>query len=129
VWELRTLHLSIWGQVFQCSVQTLPATQFFCLDCKFLVTALEQNNKFTFRCETLSSSPHCSVGANAALVSAGAYHTCALLQSSAVLCWGQNFAGQLEIGSTTNVGLSPEAMGSNLTAVDLGPGDAFERFV
>ncbi|MGM0557116.1 MAG: protein kinase domain-containing protein [Myxococcota bacterium] len=49
-------------------------------------------------------------------VSAGSYHTCAILQSGKVRCWGFNTDGQLGLGHTNHVGddetpMSVSAMG------------------
>ncbi|MEZ5457730.1 MAG: RCC1 domain-containing protein [Lysobacteraceae bacterium] len=53
----------------------------------------------------------CSAGARAQTleplndvqqVAAGGYHTCALMNSSEVFCWGLNASGQLGDGSTTD---------------------------
>ena len=39
-----------------------------------------------------------------------------------MVCWGWNEYGQLGTGTTGNVGTSPDQMGSNLKAADLGEG-------
>ena len=49
-------------------------------------------------------------------ISAGQYHTCALLASGGLVCWGDNSQGQLGIGS-----LADQTLGS-LTPVSLGSG-------
>ena len=41
-------------------------------------------------------------GATAVSITAGKYHTCAVLNTGAVNCWGYNFSGQLGNGSTDN---------------------------
>ena len=48
-------------------------------------------------------------------------HTCLVLNSGGVACWGQNDFGQLGIGSTSNVGDQPGQMDS-LELVQLGAG-------
>lgn len=53
-------------------------------------------------------------------VALGRAHTCALLESLEVKCWGANAIGQLGLGNQTNVGDAPDEMGSALEAVDLG---------
>jgi alpha-tubulin suppressor-like RCC1 family protein len=44
------------------------------------------------------------LGSIAKQVSAGSFHTCALLNAGAVRCWGSNLAGELGYGNTTNIG-------------------------
>ena len=61
-------------------------------------------------------------GCTAIAITAGVYHTCALLSNCNVACWGLNGYGQLGIGSTTDVGTSPGQMGSGLQLVHLGAG-------
>ncbi len=56
-------------------------------------------------------------GSGAISVTAGDYHTCALLNTGAVKCWGQNNWGQL--GSTTNLG---GRSNMPLDVIDLGAG-------
>jgi len=61
-------------------------------------------------------------GRTATAISAGSSHTCALLDNSAVKCWGWYGFGSLGQGSTDNLGDGSSEMGDNLTAVDLGTG-------
>lgn len=54
-------------------------------------------------------------------VAVGYQHTCALLESGKVKCWGDNTYGQLGSGNTnTNIGSTASQMGSALKAVDFG---------
>ncbi|MBK7197021.1 MAG: tandem-95 repeat protein [Myxococcales bacterium] len=61
-------------------------------------------------------------GRTALQVSAGGFHTCALLDNLTVKCWGRNDRGQLGLGDTANRGDGPGEMGNSLPAVALGTG-------
>jgi alpha-tubulin suppressor-like RCC1 family protein len=61
-------------------------------------------------------------GGNAGVVATGANHTCALRNNRDVVCWGRNLEGQLGIGSTMDVGVSPEQMGDALQPAIHPPG-------
>jgi len=52
-------------------------------------------------------------------MAAGHYHTCAILGSGAIKCWGYNALGQLGLGDSTDRGSDPSQMGDALPAVDL----------
>jgi alpha-tubulin suppressor-like RCC1 family protein len=58
-------------------------------------------------------------GRTATAISAGENHICALLDNSAVKCWGSNSNGQLGYGHTNDLGDGSNEMGDNLSAVDL----------
>ena len=61
-------------------------------------------------------------GRTAKMISAGYYHTCAVLDDDSVKCWGYNSHGQLGLGHTSSRGDGPGEMGDALPAVDLGTG-------
>ncbi|KRA31045.1 MULTISPECIES: RCC1 domain-containing protein [unclassified Nocardioides] len=54
--------------------------------------------------ETPASLPAVNLGGPAVAITAGGMHTCAILGSGAVRCWGLNDVGQLGIGSTATIG-------------------------
>jgi alpha-tubulin suppressor-like RCC1 family protein len=61
-------------------------------------------------------------GRTAAAITAGGYHTCALLDNGQVKCWGYNAYGQLGLGNSGDRGDGSGEMGDSLPAVDLGTG-------
>ena len=58
-------------------------------------------------------------------LSAGWYHTCALLQSGAIACWGDNGSGALGDGSKTPSPRAVTVKGLSGKAVDVSAGDSF----
>jgi alpha-tubulin suppressor-like RCC1 family protein len=67
--------------------------------------------------ETPASLADVTVGAPVARVAAGATHTCALLQSGAVRCWGDGANGKLGYGGVVGIGGDGPFV---LTDIDLG---------
>ncbi len=61
-------------------------------------------------------------GRTAKAISAGALHTCAILDDDTLKCWGNNESGQLGLGDTTARGESAGQMGDDLPVVSLGTG-------
>src|SRR5687768_14034183 len=53
-------------------------------------------------------------------IKGGGYHSCALLETRALKCWGYNGAGQLGQENVTNLGSAANSMGDNLPAIKLG---------
>jgi alpha-tubulin suppressor-like RCC1 family protein len=54
--------------------------------------------------ETPAAIPDIVLGGRAVQISAGVEHTCALLDTGKVRCWGANAAGQLGYGHTRDIG-------------------------
>lgn len=61
-------------------------------------------------------------GVTATRIACGGHHSCALLDSGNLKCWGMNTYGQLGYEDTITRGASPGTMGGNLTTVNLGSG-------
>ncbi|CAM9579206.1 unnamed protein product [Ectocarpus sp. 6 AP-2014] len=53
-------------------------------------------------------------------VAAGFFHTCALLYTGDIKCWGFGSSGQLGQGSNSSIGNAVDSMGDNFGPVDLG---------
>ena len=78
---------------------------------------------------SLSSPPTSAIdlgsGRTAVAVSAGKYHTCAILDNGSMACWGRNNVGQLGDGTTTDR-VTPaltNSLGAGRTAVALETGN------
>lgn len=61
-------------------------------------------------------------GRTATSLSAGWYHSCAILDNSDLKCWGYGSYGQLGAGNTDWHGSAPGDMGDALPPIDLGTG-------
>ena len=63
-------------------------------------------------------------GRTAVAITAGAYHTCAILDDGSVSCWGNNYYGQLGDGTTTqrNTPTQTSSLGTGRTAVAITAG-------
>ena len=68
------------------------------------------------------SSINLGTGRTATAISAGYYHSCAVLDNASVKCWGRNNYGQLGIGKASIEGRYSREMGDNLTVANLGTG-------
>ena len=62
------------------------------------------NNDTIGNNEDPASAGDVNVGGTVVQLAAGGQHTCALMNTGAVRCWGYGFYGQLGYGNTTNVG-------------------------
>jgi alpha-tubulin suppressor-like RCC1 family protein len=69
-----------------------------------------------------SSAVALGVGRTVRSISAGAAHTCALLDNATVKCWGSGLYGRLGYEDSINKGDSTGQMGDSLPAVALGTG-------
>ena len=62
-----------------------------------------------------------TIGTNrtATAITAGDAHTCAILDNSAIKCWGLNDSGQLGLGDDSTRGDESGEMGDSLTVIGL----------
>lgn len=91
----------------------------------------DTNNRGDNSGEMSGSLPSVMVAsaANILQISAGAEHTCVLLDNELTKCFGSNIFGQLSYGPDTDYfGISLSQMGDNLLPVDLGDG-AFVKYI
>jgi len=72
--------------------------------------------------ETPETVDPVKLGRRAIALSAGAFHTCALLEDGAVRCWGSGGDGRLGYGNTDSIGDEPGETPDTAGPVDLGPG-------
>lgn len=79
--------------------------------------------------ELPSSVPTVALGGPAQQIAAGAFHTCALMVSGEVRCWGRNAQGQLGLGNTAYIGedelpdtVGPVDVGGTVTQIATGFG-------
>jgi alpha-tubulin suppressor-like RCC1 family protein len=70
--------------------------------------------------EPVTAFGYVSLGDQAIQIAAGGDHTCAILTSGALRCWGLNTSGQLGRGNTTNLGDNETVFSAG--NVDLGAG-------
>jgi len=81
--------------------------------------------------EPVTSFGYVTVGELATRIAAGGDHTCAILQSGTLRCWGRNDFGQLGHGNTANIGDNETVfsagnvdLGARVTVKDLALGDS-----
>ena len=86
------------GERYSCAV--LNTGQVACWGSNFYGQLGSATNSGTDAANPVPSPVGLPAGTSAVAVTAGGDHTCAVLNTGQVACWGQNIAGQL--GSTTN---------------------------
>ena len=68
------------------------------------------------------SAVNLGTGQQAVSVATGEHHTCAILKSGKVSCWGYGALGALGNGLTEDIGDSADEMGDNLFKISFGAG-------
>ena len=64
--------------------------------------------------------PAVQLGGKATHIAVNTHHSCAILESGDVKCWGSNNYGELGLGNTIAKGDQPGQMGTSLNKVNLG---------
>jgi alpha-tubulin suppressor-like RCC1 family protein len=84
----------------------------------------DRNNRGDNANEMGTNLPAINLGTShfATAVTAGIQHTCALLETGQVKCWGYSDAGELGTGGFAELGDGPGEMGDALPVVNLGTG-------
>jgi alpha-tubulin suppressor-like RCC1 family protein len=87
-------------------------------------TSGQMGNGGTSTSTTPTPTSSLGTGRTAVGISAGAYHTCALLDNGAVSCWGEGSSGQLGHGGTSDktTPTLTSSLGTGRTAVSLSSG-------
>lgn len=91
---------------------------------------LGDTNARGFRADQMGRNlPFVNLGSNVTVrfLTAGAFHTCAVLMDFSVKCWGLNSSGQLGTGDTITRGTSVAQMGDALPRVFLGRDQVLAR--
>jgi alpha-tubulin suppressor-like RCC1 family protein len=68
-------------------------------------------------------------GRTAVALSAGASHTCAVLDNATAKCWGDGADGRTGNGTQNNLGDQPDELGDSLSAISLGTGRTVRKIV
>jgi len=88
----------------------------------------DTNNRGDFSCEMgdILTLVDLGSGRTAKAIVAGGSHTCAILDNSAIKCWGRSNEGQMgrggKNGNSFQVGDESDEMGNSLDAIELGTG-------
>ena len=77
--------------------------------------------------ETPAAAGPVDLGGKAVAITAGGFHTCAILDNGRVRCWGLNWRGELGVGNTNNIGVyetpasvAPVNLGRKAVAITAG---------
>ena len=71
---------------------------------------------------TTNGADHTFTTSAKGTLTAGAYHTCALLAARSLKCWGENYYGQLGNGTNKNISTTPVAVSGITNATEVAAG-------